>query len=74
MNTKAQESSLTLLQSSNQAMGTPHPPDSLLNASQWYNGVTDPRIRGDYDYCKFIFTHFNLVITHKRKLSRYSSI
>ncbi|KAM7535089.1 hypothetical protein Aperf_G00000098173 [Anoplocephala perfoliata] len=48
MKPKAQESSLTLLQNPNQAMGAPQPLDSLLNASHWYNGVTDPRVRTDY--------------------------
>lgn len=45
-----QESSLTLLQSTNQAMGTSQPPNSLFNTPHWYNGVPNPRMRSDYDY------------------------
>ncbi|VDO03372.1 unnamed protein product [Rodentolepis nana] len=45
-----QDSSLTLLQSTNQAMGTTQSPNSFFNTSHWYNGVSDPRVRSDYDY------------------------
>ncbi|KAL5970233.1 Homeobox protein DTH-2 [Taenia solium] len=45
------ESSLTLLQNSNQAMGSSQPPTSLFpHTSQWYNGVADPRALSEYDY------------------------
>lgn len=50
-----QESSLTLLQSSNQVVTTAQPPNSLFNTSHWYNDVADPRVRSDYDYRKFTF-------------------
>ncbi|KAM3175845.1 hypothetical protein ACTXT7_007720 [Hymenolepis weldensis] len=45
-----QESSLTLLQNSNQVVTTTQPPNSLFNTSHWYNDVADPRVRSDYDY------------------------
>ncbi|KAL5108466.1 Homeobox protein DTH-2 [Taenia crassiceps] len=45
------ESSLTLLQNSNQAMGSSRPPNSLFpHTSHWYNGMTDPRALSEYDY------------------------